>query len=328
MKPAVALATFLSTTLLASAVSLGTANAQGKYPDRNVRIVVPFPAGGPTDSIARLLADSLGRNLGGSFIVENVAGASGTLGARAVAIAAPDGYSLLLTTPDFLVQPLIKATVPYDPINGFVPISLVGVSPESILVNPSVPAKSIAELIAHVKANPGKLSYASPGYGTIPHLNLERLFRVTNTLDIAHVPFQGAAPAINATLGNHTQVLPMTVGAVTANVRDGSLRALAVGSASRWPALPDVPTMNEAGFADHEAEFVAGVVAPAGTPAAIVNLLSAEIAKAVAEEAIKKKFEAFGIQPIGGRPEQLATKMKQVSAGWAKVVQAAKISAP
>ena len=326
MKLAFAL-TLLTTSLLASTLSSGTVRAQGKYPDRSVKIVVPYPAGGPTDIVARLLADRLGRGLGGNFIVENVAGASATLGARAVGAAAPDGYSLLLMTQDFLVQPLVKASVPYDPVKGFVPVSLVGLSPEGIYVNPSVPAKTIAELIAVVKANPGKYSYASPGLGTTPHLAGERLFKLTNSVDIVHVPFQGAAPAINATLGNHTQVLLIAVGAVAANVGDGSLRALAVGSTTRWPTLPDVPTMTESGLPNHEAEFIVGMMAPTGTPATIVSRLSAEIAKAMTDDEIMKKFEAFGIQPVGSTPEQLAAKMKEVSAGWAKVVQGAKISA-
>jgi tripartite-type tricarboxylate transporter receptor subunit TctC len=214
---------------------------------------------------------------------------------------------------------LIKHRIPYDASKGFVPIALLAQAPEAILVHPSVPARTMDELIALLKANPGKYSYASPGFGTTPHLAGERLFKVTNHLDVAHVPFQGVA-AVNATLGGHTQILLITIGSVAEYVKNGSLRAIAIASPKRWPAFPDVPTISEAGLANHDAEFFMGVMAPAGTPNPIVELLSGEIAKALADKEVKDRFDALGLEPIGSTPAEFAAKLREASQSWAKVV--------
>jgi tripartite-type tricarboxylate transporter receptor subunit TctC len=325
MKSTLAVLATLSTSLLATFISINSSEAEERYPSRPVKIIVPYPAGGPTDVVARLLAGKLGPALGGSFYIENVPGAGGSLGARAAAGAAPDGYTLLWMNQDFVVQPLMKASTPYDAFKGFAPVSLVAHAPEAIFVHPSVPAKTVGELIALVKANPGKYSYASPGFGTTPHLAGERLFKLTHHLDVAHVPFQGGAPAVTSTMGGHTQILLITVGAVAANVKDGSLRALAVASPKRWPGFPDVPTMAESNLPEHDAEFILGVMAPAGTPGAIVDALSKEITRALADQEIKGRFEALGLQPIGSTPSEFGAKLHATSSSWSKVIHGAGI---
>jgi len=324
MNPSLVLAT-ISALLLVTSVSIGSAGAEEHYPSRPVKIIVPYPAGGPTDAVARLLASKLGPALAGSFYIENVSGAAGSLGARAAGGAASDGYTLLCMNQDFVVQPLIKASTPYDAFGGFAPVSLVAQAPEAIFVHPSVPAKTIGELIALLKNTPGKYSYATPGFGTTPHLAGERLFRLTHHLDVAHVPFQGGAPAVTSTLGGHTQILLITVGAVAANVMDGSLRALAVASPKRWPGFPDVPTMAEAGLPEHDAEFILGMMAPRGTPGPVVDVLSNEIVKALADKEIRDRFEALGLQPIGSTPGEFAAKLHATSTSWSRVVQGAGI---
>lgn len=325
MKSPIALVSALTTTLLTTPLAIHAAMAQERYPSHPVKMIVPYPAGGPTDAVARLLANKLGAALGGSFYVENVPGAGGTLGARAAAGAARDGYTLLWTTPDFVVQPLVKQRVPYDAFGGFSPVSLVATAPEAIMVHPSVSAKTVPELIALLRANPGKYSYATPGFGSTPHLAGERLFGLTYHVDATHVPFTGSAPAITSTMGGHTQILLLTIGAVAPNLKDGSLRAIAVESPQRWPAFPDVPTLRESGLKDHDAEFILGVMAPAGTPKSIVDLLSSQIAKALTGQEMKDRFDALGLQPIGSGPAEFAAKLHEISAGWARVVDGASI---
>jgi tripartite-type tricarboxylate transporter receptor subunit TctC len=325
MKLTIALLSVLTTSLLATTLSTHIAMSAEHYPSRPIKIIVPYPAGGPTDVVARLVVDKLGPALGGSFFIENVPGAAGSLGARAAAGAPADGYTLLWMNQDFIVQPLIKQNTPYDAFKSFEPVSLVATAPEAIMVHPSVPAKTLSELLAVLKSNPGKYSYATPGFGTTPHLAGERLFKLTNHFDVAHVPFQGGAPAITSTMGGHTQILLITIGAVAANLHDGSLRAIAVESPKRCPTFPDVPTMTESGLVDHDAEFVVGVMAPVGTPKAVIELLNREIAKALAAKEIKDRFDAMGLQPIGSTPAEFAAKLEAVSESWVKVVRGAGI---
>jgi tripartite-type tricarboxylate transporter receptor subunit TctC len=325
MRSSLALLAPITLSLFATIFSNNSIRAEENYPSRPVKFIVPYPAGGPADLVARLVANKLGPALGGNFYIENMPGAAGSVGARAAAGAQADGYTLLWMNQDFIVQPLIKATALYDPFNGFVPVSLVTQGPEAILVHPSVPAKTVAELMALLKAKPGKYSYATPGFGTTPHLAGERLFKLTHQLDVTHVPFQGGSPAVNSTIGGHTQILLITIGAVAANLKDGSLRALAVASPERWPTLPDVPTIAEAGFADHEAEFFVGVMAPAGTPQRRVDRLSQEIAKALADTEIRERFDALGLRPIGSTPAEFSVKLQEASHSWSKVVRDAQI---
>jgi tripartite-type tricarboxylate transporter receptor subunit TctC len=325
MKLAIALVPMLATSLLLSSPSIHGAASEDHYPSHPVKVVVPYPAGGPTDVPARLLASKLSEALRVNFYVENVPGAAGSLGAHMVGASLADGYTLLVMNQDFVVQPLIKQSIPYDAINGFAPVSWVAAAPEAILVNPSVPARTLPELIALIKANPGKYSYATPGFGTTPHLAGERLFDLTYHLDITHVPYPGGAPAITSTMAGQTQILLITIGSVAPNLKDGSLRAIAVESPKRWPAFPDVPTVAESGLVGYDAEFILGLMVPVGTPKGIVDLLSNETAQALASQDIKDRLDALGLQPIGGGPAQFAAKLRETTASWAKVVQGAGI---
>ena len=218
------------------------------YPARPVKLVVPYAPGGPNDIVARILAQKLTEALGGQFYVENTPGAGGTIGMGAAANAPGDGHTLLVANQDLIVQPIIKAKVPYDPFKSFAPITLVVTAPEMIVVHPSMPVKDVKELIALLKANPGKYSYASPGYGTTPHLACEWLFRLDNGIEITHVPFQGAAPAVQSVLAGQTPVFHNVLPAVAPHIRAGTMRALAVAASKRTPHFPDLPTIGEAGF--------------------------------------------------------------------------------
>ncbi len=262
---------------LAMFAAAGESYAQPSFPNRSVRIVVAYPAGGPTDVMARLIGQKLSDALGQQFYVENHAGASGTLGTVAVANAPADGYTLLFMTPDFIVQPVVKAKPPYDASKAFAPVTLLAAAPEMIAANPSLPARDLRELIALLKANPGKHTYATPGVGSPPHLGGEWLYKVTYGLDVVHVPFPGAAPAITSTIGGHTSLVHMAMPALTAQVQDGKLHAIALTSGKRAPALPDVPTLAESGLPEFRTEFIMGVVAPAATPKEIIGLLQTQL---------------------------------------------------
>src|SRR6201995_4286683 len=272
------------------------------YPTRPVRIVVGFNAGGPTDVIARLVAQHLSDSLGQQFVVENVPGAGGNLASGQVARATPDGYTLMAISTGFMVNPSLYAKVPYDPIKDFAAVTLVAASPNVVVVNPQVPAKTLPELVQLIRDNPGKYSYAGPGVGSTPHLGGE-LFRLTYKLDLVHVPFTGAAPAVQATIGGHTPIaftaLPSSMSAIQA----GQVRAIGIAATERSPQIPDVPTFAEEGVKDQEADTLTGIVAPAATPKEIIDLLAREIAKAVARPDVKERLAAPGFFPGAHTPE-------------------------
>jgi tripartite-type tricarboxylate transporter receptor subunit TctC len=295
------------------------------YPTRPVKILVPYPPGGPNDIVARVLAQKLSEATGGNFYVENQPGAGGTLATGALANAAPDGYTLIVVNQDVIVQPIIKSKVPYDPFKSFTPVTLVVGAPEMIVVHPSVPAKDLKELLALLKANPGKYSYASPGYGTTPHLAGEWLFKVANKLDVTHVPFQGAAPAVQSTLSGQTPIFHNVLPAVAPHIRAGTMRPLAVAAATRSPHFPDVPTIAEAGSPGHEVAFWTAVLAPAGTPKDVIDLLNSQIARAIALPDIKDRLNTIGFDPILSTPEAAAAHMKAETEKWLKVVREANI---
>ena len=300
------------------------ANAQN-YPARPVKLVVPYPPGGPNDIMARILAQKLSESLSGQFYVENTAGAGGTIAAGAVANAAADGHTLLVANQDIVVQPIIKSKVPYDPFKSFTPVTLVVTAPEMIVVHPSVPAKTVQELIDLLKANPGKYSYASPGFGTTPHLACEWLFKVRYGIDVTHVPFQGAAPAVQSTLSGQTPIFHNVLPAVAPHIRAGTMRPLAVAAAKRAPAFPDVPTMAEAGIPGHEVGFWLVVLTPAGTPKATVDLLNAQVAKILDLPDVKERLQTIGFDPASSTSEAAAAHMKAETDKWTKVVREANI---
>jgi tripartite-type tricarboxylate transporter receptor subunit TctC len=297
--------------------------AQG-YPTKPVRVVVGFTPGGPTDAIARIVAQKLTDNLGQQFYVENIGGAGGNTAAGQVARATPDGYTILVISTGFVVNPSLYAKVPYDPIKDFAPVTLVAVSPNVVVVNPQVPAKTLPELVQLIKEHPGKYSFAGPGVGSTPHLGGE-LFRLAFKLDLVHVPFPGAAPAVQATVGNHTPIaftaLPPSLPAVQA----GQLRALGVAAAKRVPGLPDVPTFAEQGITGQDADTLTGVVAPAGTPKAIVDLLQREIAAIVAQPEVKEKLTTLGFTPVADTPDQFGERIRLEIDKWGKVVRDANL---
>src|SRR5438309_7660127 len=316
-----ALRVVLAATWLLSGVV--ASSAQG-YPTKPVRVVVGFPAGGPTDAIARIVAQKLTDNLGHQFFVENVGGAGGNIAAGQVARVTPDGYTILVISTGFVVNPSLYAKVPYDPIRDFAPVTLVAASPNVVVVNPSVPAKTIPELVQLIRDNPAKYSFAGPGVGSTPHLSGE-LFRLAFNLDLTHVPFTGAGPAIQSTLGGHTPIAFTALPPALAAVKDGKLRMLGVATPQRAASVPEVATFAEQGIKDQDSDTLTGLVVPAGTPKEIVDLLQKEIAKAVAQPDVKEKLATLGFVPVANAPEEFGARIKSEIEKWGKVVRDAKL---
>src|SRR5215213_7969209 len=311
----------IAATLLAL-FAAGASHAQTappNYPVRQVRVIVAYPPGGPTDVIARLVAQKLSENLGQTFFVENLPGAGGAIGAGVAANAPPDGHTLFITTNDFAVG-ATTSKLSYDPIKDFAPISIVASSPQVVIVNPSFPAKSLQDLAALAKQEPGKYSYASMSIG-FGQLTTERLFKLGMKADMIRVPFQGAAPLITSTLGNHTPVAFIALPPAAPLIKEGKIRALAVTSAKRTPEFPDVPTTTESGFPGQESELLIGLVAPAGTPKPIVDLLQKEVVRMVALPDVKQKLETLGFTPVASTSEAYAAQVKSDLETWSKVVQ-------
>jgi tripartite-type tricarboxylate transporter receptor subunit TctC len=294
------------------------------YPNRPVRVVVGFPAGGPTDVIARLVAQKLSDSLGQQFFVENLSGAGGNIAAGQVARATPDGYTIMAISTGFMVNPSLYAKVPYDPIKDFSAVTLVAVSPNVVVVNPSVPARTLPELVQLIRDNPGKYSYAGPGIGSTPQLGGE-LFRLTYKLDLVHIPFAGAAPAVQSTIGGHTPIaftaLPSSLSAIQA----GQVRAIGIAATERAEAIPEVPTFAEQGVNGQDGDTLTGIVAPAATPKEIVELLSREIAKSVARPDLKERLATLGFKPVANTPDEFAARIKLEMDKWGKVVRDANL---
>ena len=299
--------------------------AASTYPTRQVRMVVPYPAGGPTDLLGRLLAQKLNDRLGQSFYVENVSGASGAVATGQVAQAAPDGYTLLVVTNDFAVASVTNAKLPYDPVASFSPVTIIATSPQVVAVNPAVPAKTMLELIDLIRAAPDKYNYAGLGIG-FGQLSAERLFRLGLKLDgLTRVPFNGAAPAVNSTLAGHTQIIFLGLPPVAPHLSAEKLRALAVTSPQRAPAFPQIATLRESGVPDQESELLIGVVAPAGTPGDVVSLLQKEIAEIVALSDVKSTLDSLSFQAVASTPARFASEIKDDIAVWGKVMKDANI---
>jgi tripartite-type tricarboxylate transporter receptor subunit TctC len=302
----------------------GAGSAQSPYPDRPVKIIVPFAAAGPTDVVARLIAQKLSEKFGQQFYTENMGGAGGNLGMAAVARSPADGYTILFSSSSYTVNPSLYAKSPYDPDRDFAPVTKAAGSPNGLFVHPSIPAKSVKELVDLLKANPGKYTFASPGIGTTPHLSSE-LFKLTFGLDFALAPFPGGGPSIQSVVGGHTPMCFQAIPPATPLVKDGKLRALAITAKTRSPALPDVPTLDELGIKGQEAETMQGVLVPAGTPRPIVDLLQAEIARIVNLPDVRDKMLAMGLEPDGMSPAEFAAYIKADVAKWKKVIADAKI---
>jgi tripartite-type tricarboxylate transporter receptor subunit TctC len=296
------------------------------YPTRPVRAIVAFAPGGVTDTFARLMAQKLSEHLGKQFYVENITGATGNIGTGQAAKAAPDGYTLLFAFSSYVVNPTLFDKVPYDPYKDFEPVTLAVTSTTVVAVHPSVPAKTIKDLVALVRANPGKYSYSSAGAGTQAHLAGEQ-FRLSLGLDLVHIPFNGGGPAIAAVVGGHTPIGFSSPAASIPQIKEGNVRALAITSKRRSQILPDVPTMAEAGYPEIEGDSWVGVLVPAGTPKDIISLLNHEIVKIIALPDMKARLGELGYDPVGSTPEEFAARIKVEIEMWRKVIRAAKIKA-
>jgi tripartite-type tricarboxylate transporter receptor subunit TctC len=294
------------------------------YPEHSVRVVVGFTAGGPTDVIARIIAERLSTSIGQQFYVDNRPGAGSNIASAEVAKAAPDGYTIIVVSTGFMVNMSLYAHVPYDAVKDFAPITMVAYSPNVVLVNPSVPANNVRELIELIKANPNKYSFAGPGIGSTPHLSGE-LFKQKFGLDMVHVPFPGAAQAISSAIAGHTPIAFTALPPALANIQEGKLRALALLAVKRSREIPNVPTMQEAGYPDQEADTLTGVLAPAGTPSEIVDLLHSEIVKAVADPGVRDRLSKLGFEPVANKPEEFGARIKSEIAKWGKVIHDANL---
>lgn len=312
---------FTALTVLGSGIQ---AAAQG-FPDRAVTLVVPFAAGGSTDVVARIVAQKMSEDLGQQVIVQNVAGAGGNLGADNVARADPDGYTILMgTVATHALNPLILKTKPYDPEKDFAPISLLVVVPNVLVVNPELPAKTVEELLALLKAKPDEYAYASSGNGTPLHLSGE-LFKKMAGVSMQHIPYKGAGPALNDVIGNQVPIMFDNLPSSSSHIKAGTLRALAVTTAERAPSFPDVPTVAESGIPGYETYTWNALFAPANTPEPVVARLNEAANKALADPAVVERMKEFSATIVGSTPQELSAHVKAELEKWTPVVRDANI---
>jgi tripartite-type tricarboxylate transporter receptor subunit TctC len=319
---------YLPSRLLKAAgmvLALSTAVAAQDYPTKPVRLVIPFPPGGSNDIVGRLVATQLGEKLGKQVIVENRGGAGGVVATEMVSKAEADGYTLLMISLAHAVNPWLYK-LSYDPIKSFAPVGMLGSGPNIVTVHPDLPVKSIKDLVALAKQKPGELQYASAGVGSFQHLGGE-LFKLMSGADLMHVPFKGGGPAMIDVMGGHTKVLFSSLVQTTPHIRSGKLRALATGGSKRSPVFPDLPTVAEAGVPDYEGVNWWGILAPAGTPKAIVDKLSRDIAAALASPEVQKQFESEGAEVVQMDPDQFGKFLAAEMTKWERVVKEANIKA-
>jgi len=313
--------------VVALALVAGAAQAQTQtYPTKPIRWIVPFPPGGSTDLLARVVGQKLTESWGQTVVVENRGGAGGTLGAAEAARAPADGYTLFMGAIHHTIATSAYPKLPYDFQRDFAPITIVAIVPNVLVVNPSIPAKTVPELIAHAKANPGKLTYGSAGMGTAHHL-IGEVFNSRAGVDILHVPYKGSSPAVSDLIGGQISVMYDTVASCLPHVKAGKLRALAVATAKRSSALPDVPTIAEAALPGFEVTTWFGALAPAKTPKELVTKLNAEMVKILNMPDVQKRLLESGAEPVGDTPEQMAARIKKETEEFGKVVKQAKIVA-
>jgi tripartite-type tricarboxylate transporter receptor subunit TctC len=297
------------------------------YPAKALRMMVPFPAGGGSDTMGRAIGQKLAERFGQPVVVENRPGAAGSIGADVVAKAAPDGYTILLGSTSELVQyPNVNPKIPYDPMRDFAPITLVGTVPLVMVVHPSLPAKSVKELVALTKSRPGQVNFSSAGNGSTTHLAVE-LFALMSGARMTHVPYRGSPQAVGDLVAGHVQLGIPTMPAALPFVKAGRLRALGISSAKRTPVLPDVPTLQEAGVRGYEADLWTGMLAPAGTPESVLSKLHAEIAHATTLPSVKETLARQGAIAASSTPQAFSAFMKSELAKWARVVKTANVRA-
>ena len=292
------------------------------FPSRTITMVIPFPPGGSTSLVGRVVADKMSELLGHGIVIDNRGGAGGTIGAKAVAKSEPDGYTLLAGYSGTLaIGPSLYRNVGYDPRKDFAPIGMIGCAPSSLVVHPSFSVKTVAELIVFAKANPGKINFGSAGIGTVGHITGEYFARETG-IKLVHIPYKGSGPAVSDLLGGHIPMSFSPVATIAANVKAGLLRALAVTSVKRNTLLPDVPTMVEAGVPDFDASLCYGLVAPAGTPRAVIDRLNAALQAALESDDVKKQLELDGTAIMPGTPQQYADFIDRDERKWSELVKA------
>ncbi len=305
--------------VLAGALVLTASMAQAQYPNKPIRVVVPWPAGGPSDTLARVVTAKTAEFLGQTMVIDNRVGASGVIGTEFVAKSAPDGYTLFWPIANHTTNHLLFK-VSYDPVKDFAPVGQVARSSYMLLVHPDFPAKTVKELVDYVKARPGKLAYASAGNGTLQHLGMELLKRDAG-LDLLHVPYKGSAPAITDILGGQVPITFESTTAVMGHVRSGKMRPLAVSTLKRIAPLPDLPTLAESGYPGFEVVGFAGVLAPAGTPPDVVNTLNAAFNKALLATDVREKMAGMGVEPAGSSAEQFRAFLNAEIPKYAKILK-------
>ncbi|KOF53168.1 LacI family transcriptional regulator [Achromobacter sp. DMS1] len=310
--------------LLAVAALATAPGAQAAWPERPVTMVVPFPPGGPTDLVARVLAKQLTGQLGQTVVVENKGGANGNIGMQFAASAKPDGYTVLYNTSSIALSPNLYRQLAFDPVKDFAPVSSTAVIPLVLLAHPSMPAQDVRGFVDYARGKPGKLSYGSAGAGNVTHLGAFLLLHSLG-IEATHVPYRGSAPAMTDLVGGQVQFMTNTLNDSLGFVREGKLRALAITSSQRSPQLPDVPTVAETVAPGFEMGAWQGVVVPAGTPAPVISKLNAEIRRALASPEMLKQLKAQGAQPLGSTPQEYGDYIKSEIKRWGEVVKAANV---
>jgi tripartite-type tricarboxylate transporter receptor subunit TctC len=304
---------------------LAASPCAAQYPDKPIRLLLPFPAGGTVDLVARLATAQMAEELGRPFVIENRAGAGGIIATDATAKAAPDGYTLLLTTPNHTINAALNRKLPYDSERDLVPVSILAEIPELLVSHPAAPFQSFAGFVDYARKNPGKLNYASAGNGTLPHLTMELLLRRTG-IEVAHIPYRGAAPAMTDLLAGQVQLKMDTYATAAQLVADGKLKALAFASLERSALMPEVPTIAEMGLPGYEGILWMGLMAPARVPAPIIERLAAAAQRAVRAPALAERLKREGVEPVGGTPQAFGARIVKEINEWRNLAQAARIS--
>lgn len=317
---------FISGLIVVCGFALDAEAADSAYPSKPIRIIVPFAPGGSTDVVARLIGQKLTEAWGQQVVVDNRAGAGGNIGMGLAAHANPDGYTLLAVSSSYMVNPTLYSKAPYDPFRSFIPITNAAAAPNVFTAHASLPVKSMQELIALLRQDGKKLNIGTPGVGTTPDLSAE-LLKMTAKLDIVRVPYSGAGPAVAAVAGNQVPIACTVLPPVIPHIQGGRLRALAVTAGKRSSALPDVPTMAEAGFKGQEADTLAGLLAPTGTPKATVAKISSEVQRILAQPDIRERIAVLGFDVIASTPEEFAAQIRLEVDKWGRVIRSAGIKA-